>query len=75
MRATKKNVWNKKFQIYFMVIYYAANLVILTVNYEFVTKEDFKGKTVKGTEIAVLVLGIIIFTIDVIMIFQFIKAI
>lgn len=58
-----------------MVIYYAANLVILTVNYEFVTKEDFKGKTVKGTEIAVLVLGIIIFTIDVIMIFQFIKAI
>ena len=58
-----------------MILYYAANLVILTVNYEFVTKGDFKGKTVKGTEIAVLALGIMIFTIDVIMIVQFIKAI
>ena len=37
IKATKKNIWNKKFQICFMIFYILVNLVILGINFEFIT--------------------------------------
>ena len=58
-----------------MVIYIIFNLVILITNFEFITASNFNGELVKSTCIAVMILGVIVFFVDIIMIVQFLKAI